>query len=132
MYVPKRYFFFKVQALSLLKWACVHAQLLSHVESFATPWTVACQAPQDMGFSRQEYWSGLPLPPAGNLPHPGIKLGFPASSTLAGGFFTTEPAGRPYLHEAFSYFFFSSKNYIFSCTFIYMLYIWYLYMCVYT
>ena len=76
------------------------AQLLSHVQFFATPWTVACQAPQDMGFSRQEEWIGLPFPPAGHLPHPGIELGFPA------GFFTIEPAGRPYLHEAFSYFFF--------------------------
>ena len=90
------------------------AQLLSHVQFFAAPWTVACQAPQDMGFSRQEEWIGLPFPPAGHLPHPGIELGFPA------GFFTIEPAGRPYLHEAFSYFFFSSKNYIFSCTFIYI------------
>ena len=44
---------------------CVHAQSLSHVQLFVTPWTVACQVPLSMGFSRQEYWSGLPCPPSG-------------------------------------------------------------------
>jgi len=44
-----------------------------------------------MGFSRQEYWSGLPFPPPGDLPHPGIELAFPA---LAGRFSTTEPPGK--------------------------------------
>ena len=43
-------------------WACKHAQSLTHVWLFATPWTVTCQAPLSVGFSRQEYWSGLPLP----------------------------------------------------------------------
>ena len=52
--------------------------------SFATPWTIACQAPLSMGFPRQEYWSGLSFPAPGNLPDPGIELGSPA---LAGGFF---------------------------------------------
>ena len=42
-----------------------------------TPWTVACQAPLSMRFSRQEYWSGLPFPPAGDLPNPGIEPGSP-------------------------------------------------------
>ena len=42
---------------------------------FATPWTVACQAPLSMGFSRQEYWSELPFPPPGDLPNPGIEPG---------------------------------------------------------
>ena len=46
-----------------------------------------------MEFSRQEYWSGLPFPPPGNLTDPGIKLESPASPVLAGGFFTTEPFG---------------------------------------
>ena len=50
------------------------AQLLSHVRFFATPWTVALQAPLSMEFSRQEYWSGLPLPIPGDLPYPGINL----------------------------------------------------------
>jgi len=43
-----------------------------------TPWTVACQAPLSMGFSRQEYWSGLPFPSLGDLPDPGIETGSPA------------------------------------------------------
>ena len=60
--------------------------------SSATPWTVVCQAPLSMGFPRQEYWSGLPFPSPGHLPDPGIK---PASPALAGGFFTTEPTGKP-------------------------------------
>jgi len=61
----------------LKKYAHLHhaaaAKLLSHVRCFATPWTVAHQAPLPMGFSRQEYWSGLPCHPPGNLPDPGIK-----------------------------------------------------------
>ena len=51
----------------------MHTQLLSHVLLFATPWTVAHQVHQSMGFSRQEYWSGLPFPPPGDLPDPGVK-----------------------------------------------------------
>ena len=47
----------------------------NHVQHFATLWTVACQAPLSMGFSRQEYWNGLPFPSPGDLPDPGIKLG---------------------------------------------------------
>ena len=56
------------------------------------PWTIACQAPLSMAFSRQEYWSGLPFPSPGHLPEPGIE---PASPALAAGFFTTEPPGKP-------------------------------------
>ena len=55
--------------------------LLSHsvmFNSFATPWTVARQAPLSMGFSRQEYWSELPFPSQGDLPDPGIKPASPA------------------------------------------------------
>ena len=62
---------------------------------FATQWTVAWQAPLSMGFPRQEYWSGLPFPPPGDLPHPGMEIVSPA---LAGGFFTTEPSGKPPWH----------------------------------
>ena len=51
---------------------------LSRVWLFATPWTVAHQAPQYTEFSRQEYWSGLPLPFSGALPNPGIEPGSPA------------------------------------------------------
>ena len=57
---------------------CVHAQPLSHVQVFATPWTAARQAPLFTGFSRLEYWSGLPCPPLGDLPNPGIKPTSPA------------------------------------------------------
>ena len=46
--------------------------------TLATPWTIACQAPLSMGFSRQEYWSGLPFPSPGDLPDPGIEPGSPA------------------------------------------------------
>ena len=69
--------------------------VLSCVQLFITPWTVALQAPLSLGFPRQEYWSGLPLPSPGDLPDPGIEPAFLASSALAGGFFTTEPSGKP-------------------------------------
>ena len=65
-------------------------------DSFETPWTVAVQASLSMVYPRQEYWSGLLIPPPGDLPDPGIKLGSPAL-VLAGGFFTTEPHGKPYI-----------------------------------
>ena len=60
-------------------------------DSFAAPSTVACQAPLSMGFSRQEYWSGLPFPSPGGLPNPGIQPGSPA---LAGRLFTTSATGE--------------------------------------
>ena len=60
-------------------------------DSFVTPWTVACHDPLSMGFSREEYWSGLPCPPPGDLPDLGIK---PRSPVLAGRFFTAEPPGK--------------------------------------
>ena len=62
---------------------------LSHVQLFASPWTVAHQAPVSMGFPRQEYWSGLPFPPPGDLPDLGIEPMSLISPALAGGFFTT-------------------------------------------
>ena len=70
----------------------LHVCLLSRfsrVWLFATLWTVACQAPLSMGFSRQEYWSGLPCPPPGNLPNPGTEPMSLMSPALAGGFCTT-------------------------------------------
>jgi len=57
-----------------------------------TPWTVACQAPPSMGFSRQEYWSVLPFPSPGDLPEPGIELGSP---TLQADSLLTEPPRKP-------------------------------------
>ena len=74
---------------------CVKVKSLSHVRLFATPWTVAHQLPLSVEFSRQEYWSGLPFPPPGDLPNPDIKLLSPASPALAGRFFTTVPPGKP-------------------------------------
>ena len=56
----------------------VKVKSLSRVRLFATPWTVAYQALRSMGFSRQDYWSGLPFPSPGDLPNPGIKPGSPA------------------------------------------------------
>ena len=61
----------------------------SRVRLFVTPWTVARQAPLSTGFSRQEYWSGLPCPPPGDRPCPRIEPVSPASPALAGRFFTT-------------------------------------------
>ena len=61
---------------------------LLQLRLFATLWTVACQAPLSMGFSRQESWSGLPGPPPGDLPNPGIEPESPVSPALADGFFT--------------------------------------------
>ena len=66
-------------------------KLLSRVSLFATPWTVAYQAPPSMGFSRQECWSGLPFPSPGDLTDPGIKPGSPA---LQADTLPTEPPGK--------------------------------------
>ena len=64
--------------------ACVLSRF-THVRLFVTLWTVACQAPLSMGFCKQEYWSGLPCPPPGDLPKPGIE---PASPALQADSFT--------------------------------------------
>ena len=74
---------------------CMHAQSLSRVWLFATLWTVAHQAPLSVKFPRQEYWSGLPFPPPGDLPGPGIEITSPEAPALAGRFFTTKPPGKP-------------------------------------
>ena len=67
-------------------------QSLSHVRFFVTAWVAARQAPPSLGSHRQEYWRGVPFPPPGDLPDPGVES---VSSALAGGFFTAEPPGRP-------------------------------------
>ena len=74
----------------------VKVKLLSRVRLFVTLWTVAYQASPSLGFSRQEYWSGLPFPSPGHLPHPGIEPQFP---TLEADALTSEPPGKP-LQEA--------------------------------
>ena len=79
---------------SLLIIAAVSVVLsLSYIQLFATPWTVACQAPLSMGFPRQEPWSGfLPFPSPGDIPTPGIK---PTSPALAGRFLPWNHQGNP-------------------------------------
>ena len=69
----------------------VHTRVhgLSNIRLLASPWTVACQAPLSMGFSRQEYWSRLSFPPPGDLPNPGIEPESFVPPELAGGFFTS-------------------------------------------
>ena len=85
--------------LCLLHWQAyylplkVKMKLLSHVQLFATPWTVAYQAPPSMEFSRQEFWSGLPLPSPGDLPNPGIE---PGSPSLQANALPSEPPGKPH------------------------------------
>ena len=70
----------------------VKVKLLSRVRLFATPWTVAHQAPPSVGFFRQEYWSGLPFPSPGDLPNPGIE---PESPALEAEALSSEPPGKP-------------------------------------
>ena len=67
------------------------AQSLSRVQLFATSWSIAHQAPLSVGFSRQEYWSGLPFPSPGDLPNPGIE---PRSPALQADALTSEPPGK--------------------------------------
>ena len=67
----------------------------SHVRLFASLWTVISQAPPSTGFSRQEYWSGLPFPTPRDLPDPGIEPTSLVSPALAGEFFYAAPVGKP-------------------------------------
>ena len=73
----------------------VKVKSLSHVQLFAASWTVALQAPPSMGFSRQEYWSGLPCSPPRDLPDLGIKPASLLPLSLAGGFFTSRATWDP-------------------------------------
>ena len=112
------------------------AQLLSHVQLFTTPKTVAHQVPLSMGFSWQEYWSGLPVPPSGDLPNPGIE---PMSPALAGRFFTTVPSGKfslrhIYVNECNIIFLYWSFYHCVGSFFLYSLcfkvfFVWYEYFC---
>ena len=77
--------------LDYMRW-CRHAQQLSPVQLFLTPWTVATQALLSMEFSRQKYWSKLPFSTSGDLPNPWIKPVPLGSSALEDRFFTTEPS----------------------------------------
>ena len=90
--------FHTVKSLINEKVLILHFKILMKVKSFSrvqlfvTPWTVAYQALRSMGFSRQEYWSGLPFPSPGNLPNPGIE---PRSSAFQTDALPSEPLGKP-------------------------------------
>ena len=89
------------QSWTRLKWLNrVHA--CSVVSDSAIPWTVACWDPLSLGFSRQEYWSGLPFPSPGDLTYPKIKPTFSVSPALAVRFSTAEPPGNPHM-DAYTY-----------------------------
>ena len=85
---------------------------LSCVQLFATPWTVAYQVPPSMGFSRQEYWSGLPFPSPGDLPSPGIEPGSPALQTDT---LPSEPPEKPCI-------------YAYICIYIYVYIYWWIWI----
>ena len=75
----------------------MHAQWISRVQFFVTPWIVAHQSPLSMGFFRQEYWSGYPCPPPGDLPDPGIKpVSFTSNLHWQAGSLSLYHLGSPY------------------------------------
>ena len=91
---PKTKFYFPIQACSSSGNLFFSSSTGKHgnnlcVQLFATLWTIACQVPLSMGFSKQQYWSGLPFPPPGDLPNLRIKPTSLKSFALEGGFFTT-------------------------------------------
>ena len=88
--------FLKKKSIAVpLKDAC---EVISVMSNSATPWNRACQAPPSTGFSRQEYWSGLPCPPPGDLPDPGIQPMSQVSCTGCWGFLPLAPPGKPNRH----------------------------------
>ena len=84
---------FRIDQFDLLVWVLT---CFSHVRVFVILWTVACQSPLSMGFSRQEYWSGLSFLSPGDLPNPGIDPVSLMSPASAGGFLTTSAPWPPY------------------------------------
>ena len=89
----------------ILVWSEVKS--FSRVQLFATPWTVAHQAPPSMEFSRQEYWSGLPFPSPGDLPNPGIEPGSPA---LQADTLPSELPGKPQTNQTTNQMWTQNKN----------------------
>ena len=81
---------------------CMHAQMLSCVWLFVTPWTVAHQSSLSMGSSWKDYWSGLPFPPLGDFHNPGMKPVSAVSPELAGRFFTWATWEDPLCIEVYS------------------------------
>ena len=83
---------------------CLHACVLSCfscVWLFVTPWSIDCQAPLSMGFSRHEYWSGLSFPLPGDLPHPGVESTSLMPPVLAGRFFTTRATREGFVYSLY-------------------------------
>ena len=107
--------------------------VLSHfsMSNSETLWSVAHQAPQSMGFSRQKHWSGLLCPSLGDLPNPGIKPTSPMSPALLGRFFTPVPGGKPWFSYTYTYTY--TYTYIYMCvcvySFFYILFLYMLHMC---
>ena len=89
-HMPNGYYLRQCSLIEYFHRAVLRAVLscFSRVQLFVTFWTVACQAPLSMGFSRQEYWNGLPYPPPEDLPDSEIELTSLTSPGLEGGFFT--------------------------------------------
>ena len=91
----------RIQSRTMLHWFVLYTcvcQLLSHAQFFVTPRTVAGQAPLSVGFSGQEYRSGLPFPSPGDNPNPGIE---PGSATLQADSLPSEPPEKPFIHVSF-------------------------------
>ena len=90
---PEAHSLSSLLALNHSPWRVRHLVLplsdFGHVLLFATPWTIACQAPLSMGFSKQKYWSGLSCPSPGDLSNPGLEPASLMSCAMAGGFLTT-------------------------------------------
>ena len=82
-------------------WSESESEVAQSCPTLCDPWTVACQAPLSMGFSRQEYWSGLPFPSPGDLPNPGVEPGSPA---LQAGSLPSEPPGKPNCSTSMEYY----------------------------
>ena len=91
--IPSRIVNLWERAITVFKVRKKRVKSLSCVRLFATPWTVAYQAPPSMEFSRQEYWSGLSFPSPGDLPNPGIE---PSSPAVQEDALLSEPPGSPY------------------------------------
>ena len=82
--------------ITVCVYVCTRVLSPSVVSGSATPWIIACQTPLSMGFPREEYWSGLPFHPPGDLLDPGIE---PVSPALVSKFFTTAPPGKPLISQ---------------------------------
>jgi len=123
---------FSYPLIRCIDFMCCVLSCFSRVQLFATLWTRACQAPLSMGFSRQEYWSGLPCPPPGDLPNPGIEPKSLMSPALTGRFFTTSTTWEAHWlymfqclsnHPTFSFSHWVQKSVLYVCVSFVALYV---------